>query len=78
MMTTPEVREQVVRDIEQAQCDGARQKQACSLMGIATTTLRRWKPIDCVEVKSDQRPLVQRPEPEQAHRRRTSADTGGV
>ncbi|MFT4629932.1 MAG: hypothetical protein ACI8PV_001047 [Dinoroseobacter sp.] len=44
MMTLPEVRNQVVIDIEFAVNTGARQLVACAMMGIATTTTRRWKP----------------------------------
>lgn len=63
MMTTPEVRRQVVSDIAQARQEGARQKAACSVMGIADTTLRRWQPKGRTRVECDQRPLAKRPEP---------------
>lgn len=45
MMTEPEVRNQVVNDIERAVMAGARQRSACAMMDIAMTTLRRWKPV---------------------------------
>ena len=64
MMTTPEVRKQVVSDIEHARRDGARLHAACAVMGIADTTLRRWQPKKGREVQYDQRPLVQRPAPQ--------------
>jgi putative transposase len=63
MMTEPEVRNQVVNDIELAINAGARQKPACTMMGIATTTLRRWKPADAESVLIDQRPTALRPPP---------------
>lgn len=63
MMTKPEVRKQVVNDIELAVYNGARQQLACSVMGIASTTLRRWKPVNAEAVLSDQRPTAVRPPP---------------
>ncbi len=63
MMTTPEVRNQVVNDITLAINNGARQRPACELMGIAATTLRRWKPATAEAVQIDQRPTAIRPAP---------------
>jgi len=63
MMTEPEVRNQVVLDIELAVGTGARQQVACAMMGIATTTLRRWKPALNKAVRIDQRPHAIRPAP---------------
>ena len=63
MMTLPEVRNQVVIDIEFAINTGARQHVACALMGIATTTLRRWRPSNDEAVQVDQRPHATRPAP---------------
>jgi hypothetical protein len=63
MMTLPEVRNQVVIDIEFAVSTGARQHVACAIMGIATTTLRRWKPSNDEAVQIDQRPHATRPAP---------------
>jgi putative transposase len=63
MMTEPEVRNQVVLDIELAVGTGARQQVACAMMGIATTTLRRWKPALNKAVRIDQRPHTIRPAP---------------
>lgn len=62
-MTTPEVRRQVVNDIEMAIEAGARQQAACDIMGIATTTYRRWKPVHAKTVLVDQRPIASRPPP---------------
>lgn len=62
-MTAPEVRMQVVEDIELAVSNGARWQAACAMMGIATTTLRRWKPSDSNAVLVDQRPKAIRPAP---------------
>lgn len=62
-MTQPEVRHQVVTDIELAIGTGARQQSACVMMGIATTTLRRWKPERGEAVRLDQRPGATRPVP---------------
>jgi len=62
-MTEPEVRNQVVEDIELAVRNGARWQTACAMMGIATTTLRRWKPSGSDAVLVDQRPKATRPVP---------------
>ena len=62
MMTTPKVRKQVVADIDESMRCGARQSKACALMGIAATTLRRWRPSGGA-VLCDQRPHAKRPEP---------------
>lgn len=71
MMTDLEVRCQVVNDIEQSIDEGASQHSACAMMGIATTTLRRWKPVDVSDVLEDQRPVVMRSEP---HNKLTQAE----
>jgi len=63
MMTEPEVRKQVVSDIEYAVISGARRQAACKMMGIATTTLQRWKPVKSETVLTDQRPTALRPSP---------------
>lgn len=63
MMTELEVRNQVVNDIERAVMAGARQRSACAMMGIAMTTLRRWKPVGVPRVLEDQRPMAVKPEP---------------
>ena len=62
-MTKPEVRNQVVEDIELAVKEGARWRTACAMMGVATTTLRRWKPSGSDAVLIDQRPTAIRPAP---------------
>lgn len=66
MMASPEVRVQVINDIECAINHGARQHSACSMMGIAATTLRRWKPVNNTCVLNDQRPTAIRPVPSNA------------
>jgi putative transposase len=62
-MTAPEVRIQVVEDIELAVRNGARWQAACAMMGIAATTLRRWKPSGSDAVLVDQRPTAIRSAP---------------
>ena len=62
-MTAPEVRIQVVEDIELAVSNGARRQAACAIMGIAATTFRRWKPSGSEPVLVDQRPNATRPSP---------------
>ena len=62
-MTAPEVRIQVVEDIELAVSNGARRQAPCAIMGIAATTFRRWKPSGSDPVWVDQRPNATRPAP---------------
>ena len=42
-MTRLEGRQTLIRDIEQAQADGARLEAACALAGIDARTLQRWR-----------------------------------
>lgn len=54
-------RQSAVSLINEAVAAGARQFKACDVLQISERTLRRWKRGGVVQ--SDQRPLVQRPEP---------------
>jgi hypothetical protein len=61
-MTRLEDRQILVRDIVQAQADGARLAPACCLAGIDTRTLQRWKAGDGL-TRGDRRPDADRPAP---------------
>lgn len=63
MMATPQQRETVVKLVEEAVAAGARRSPACQIVGINVRTLQRWHPQSEQQVRVDQRPLAQRPEP---------------
>jgi putative transposase len=63
MISTPD-RQTAVALINEAVTAGARRAKACSELEISERTLRRWTKDG--EVRSDQRPLVPRPEPASA------------
>ena len=65
MISTPH-RQTAVRLIEEAVTAGARRFKACAELEISARTLRRWTLGGLSasgQVRADQRPLVQRPEP---------------
>ena len=45
-MTTTQEREEIITLIDKAQASGARQSQACKIIGISAKTLQRWKEAD--------------------------------
>lgn len=47
--------------IKEARQNGARLKQACEVVGITDRTYQRW--VDGDNIKEDQRPYADRPEP---------------
>jgi len=51
----------IIKLVEEAVASGARQQQACEIIGLSERTLQRW----CREgaPAADQRPLAQRPAP---------------
>jgi hypothetical protein len=65
MISTPH-RQAAVTLIEEAVTAGARRFKACAELEISARTLRRWtlgEPSASGQVRADQLPLVQRPEP---------------
>jgi transposase InsO family protein len=56
-MTALEERQQAVELVKDAMAAGARQAQACAVMGLSARTLQRWQ--DGETVRADQRPLRQ-------------------
>jgi len=60
-----EDRQTLVREIEQARADGARQLKACALAGIDPRTLQRWRKDDGLTC-GDRRPDAVRPAPSHA------------
>jgi len=62
-MTTPEERQQVVALVQEATASGARQEQACAVVGLSVRTLQRWQDGETVRV--DQRPFRQYEPPHQ-------------
>lgn len=62
-MTAPEVRQQVVVLVQEATASGARQEQACAVVGLSVRTLQRWQDGETVRV--DQRPFRQYEPPHQ-------------
>lgn len=63
-MITPADRKQTVSLIAAAIASGARQNKACAELGISARTYQRWH--DGGVIKSDLRPIVQRPKPANA------------
>lgn len=62
-MTALEVRQQVVALVQEATTSGARQEQACAVVGLSVRTLQRWQDGETVRV--DQRPFRQYEPPHQ-------------
>lgn len=62
-MTTTQMRTTVVELMDEAVKQGARREKACQVMGLDSSTLRRWRPAQATAVQADQRPLVERPAP---------------
>jgi putative transposase len=60
MISTPH-RQTAITLIEEAVTAGARRFKACAELDISERTLRRW--MQGGQIRTDQRPLVQRPEP---------------
>ena len=74
-MIRPEDRQTLVREISQAQADGARLAPACAVAGIDVRTWQRWQiddgqsPVHCPaprQVRADRRPTAVRPPPPHA------------
>ena len=61
-MTTLTQRNTILKWVDEAVSNGARYKQACHVIGIAASTLRRWRPAGGA-VKEDGRPDADRPIP---------------
>lgn len=61
-MSTLTQRIDILTMVDQAVSDGARHSKACKLIGIASSTLRRWRPAG-VAVQEDLRPDAVRPVP---------------
>ena len=57
-MTCVSQRQDIVAMVDQAISDGATHERACDVVGISTSTLRRWRPNDMV--LEDGRPLADR------------------
>lgn len=61
-MSTLAQRHSILEYVDEAVSNGARYKQACNVIGIAASTLRRWRPAGG-SVKEDGRPEATRPIP---------------
>lgn len=62
-MTTTQLRQQAVVLIAEAVEAGARQAEACKVIGLSERTLQRWKPSETDRVLPDRRPTAVRPAP---------------
>ncbi len=62
-MITTQTRIKVINDVNEAVDAGSKRSSACELVGLAESTLRRWKPKGEDSIRSDQRPLVEKPVP---------------
>lgn len=62
-MTTTQLRQQAVVLIAEAVAAGARQAEACKVIGLSERTLQRWKPSGTDRVPPDRRPTAVRPAP---------------
>lgn len=62
-MTCLAQRQQIIEMVDQAVVQGASRTRACELIGIAPSTLRRWRPLQSDAVDSDKRPEALRPPP---------------
>jgi hypothetical protein len=65
-MTGHEEREQVIVLLNESIASGARQAQACDVLGLSGRTLQRWQAGGVVH--ADQRPLRDYRPPQQANR----------
>lgn len=62
-MTTSQQRHNAVVLISEAVASGARQAEACKVIGISERTLQRWRPTGKEQLKADRRPTAHRPLP---------------
>jgi len=60
MTATPQ-RQYIVDMVDEAVAHGATRERACEIVGISSSTLRRWRPNGCVA--EDARPMADRPAP---------------
>ena len=61
-MTTLAQRSEILNLVDEAVSGGARHKEACKVIGMAASTLRRWRPAGDA-VQADCRPTAARPVP---------------
>lgn len=62
-MTSPQMRATVIMLVDEATANGARRSAACALIGLDSSTLRRWRPSGTKTVAIDRRPSAKRPAP---------------
>lgn len=62
-MSRLEQRRQILDLIDEAVMAGACRERACAVLGIASSTLRRWRPQAASSIRSDGRPEALRPVP---------------
>ena len=62
-MTDPQQRASLLSLVDEAVSSGAGREKACQLIGLAPSTLRRWRPVKEAAVTEDQRPTAIRPAP---------------
>lgn len=60
-MTSLSQREEILSMVDQAVAQGARREKACEVVGISSSTLRRWRPDSRKPVLCDARPEADRP-----------------
>ncbi len=53
-MITTQTRIKVINDVNEAVDAGSKRSSACELVGLAESTLRRWKPKGEDSIRSDQ------------------------
>ena len=62
-MSTPEQRQHILTLVDEATAAGAGREKACAIIGIASSTLRRWRPTTGHGIRRDGRPEATRPTP---------------
>ncbi|MCB0628067.1 MAG: DDE-type integrase/transposase/recombinase, partial [Saprospiraceae bacterium] len=62
-MSTPEQRQQILGLIDEATAAGAGREKACEVLGLSPSTIRRWRPANAVELRTDGRSGAARPAP---------------
>lgn len=62
-MSNPTVRLEVLDLVDEAVANGATRERACEVVGIPSSTLRRWRPRGCDKPLVDKRPEADRPLP---------------
>jgi len=66
-MSTAQQRIEILALVDEATSAGVRRHKACEVIGIAASTLRRWRPNGTTQVLHDARPDADRPTPGNAY-----------